>query len=75
MNYTGEIPFDGLSDVQQRAVESATKLCPPDYHDGIWRSVAATLGGNSPWDNATVKAALVQVFANLGLDSPFLLET
>jgi hypothetical protein len=75
MSYTGEKPFDGLSEVQSRAIEAATKLCPPDYHDGVWRDLAATLGTNPPWDDATVKAALVEVFDNLGITSPFLLET
>jgi len=61
-----------LPDAQARAVESATKLCDPAWHDNIIDSIMAVLDGKSPppWSNGTVQDAIKTALQAQGLDIP-----
>jgi hypothetical protein len=63
--YQGNKPIPGLTDRQNAACEVATKMAPPDYHDGVLRNIAAQLGDTPT--NEQVKDAIKQVLADLGL--------
>jgi hypothetical protein len=71
-DYIGNGPIDGMSDAQQRACEAATRLGPPEQHDGIMRAIAAALPGPPPWGPGAVEGAIKQVLADAGIDAPWL---
>jgi hypothetical protein len=48
----------GLSADQELAVSMALEIATPDAHDGISRAINAGLGGNPPYSNAMVMAAI-----------------
>ena len=70
--YLGQQPFEGLTEGQANAIEIATKLAPPEYHDGLWRLVAAQLDpATAPWSDPQVVTATKTALANAGVASPF----
>jgi hypothetical protein len=71
-DYIGNGPIDGMDDRQARACEAATRLAPPEWHDGILRAIAAALPGPPPWGPGAVESAIKQVLADGGIDAPFL---
>jgi len=63
----------GLTDAQARAIQAAIRAAPdPQWHDGMLRNISARLDGAGPWDDATINRAILSVFADLGVDGPFL---
>lgn len=65
-NYTGQLPFDGLSDLQLAAVQSAAKMLDEAYWSGgFWRAVYAALAevGDPPWLNTDVATAITTALA------------
>jgi hypothetical protein len=64
-----------LSPEQCRAIEAAGRLAPnPSWSDGIHNMIIAELAGDGPWPNAQVQAAIGDVLAGQGIDSPILPE-
>jgi hypothetical protein len=75
MTYQGNTPIAGLTSKQAAACEAAARHAPdPAWHDGIMRNIATALGDAPPFADLTVKAAIRQVLADLGLDDPLNLE-
>ena len=65
-------PIDGMTLEQERACEAATKLAPPDMHDGILRAILAALPGPPPWGPGAVNNAIQTALADAGVDVPWL---
>jgi hypothetical protein len=73
-DYTGQQMMPGVTDVQARAIEAATRMCPPEFHDGVLRGVAAALGDTPPFTNTAVKDAIKSVLAGVSITNVLDLE-
>ena len=60
-NYMGNEPFAGLTLLQERTIEAATKLAPPASHDGLWRNIAAALSEAESWSDDQINSAILSV--------------
>jgi hypothetical protein len=63
--------IDGLTLAQAQAVEAATRLGAPAWHDNMVAAIAAQLPAGPPWGDGDVQAAIASVVADLGI-APFI---
>jgi hypothetical protein len=69
MAYTGQTPLAGLTVAQISSIENSTRKGPKEWHDGLWRLVAAALPASGPpWLDHDIASAIQSALETMGLD-------